>query len=329
FARQFDFAIHTSQDIDGSLITRLPHLIYAYECLNKADGNALSLVCANAKAHGYKALLTGDSADELFAGYGSFEAFRIHQFVKNLPGWQRALSILNKVMPGFRSINIDSIHHHISPFDDRFLRSFLDFTLSKFDREGDWKKNLTAYDFIGNKYEQYTNAFLLDEVKHRLQRFTLRADRVGMSNGIELRLPFLSKEIASFALNLPFQKKSVLSPSLTRRRMFWDKAPLRSVARNLHVSEKIIKRVKIGTPIGDLDTLNLFKLIEKIDLGEVANAVGLDQNSLKEAINMIEFQPAKYRLAWTFLSLDILVNLFIHGISPFEMEQRLKHALRT
>ena len=153
-------------------------------------------------------MLTGDSADELWGGYGSLTAFRIHQAFANSKFFNNVLSTLNKFLPGVKNSASDSLHHLASPFDVSFLKPFLDFGLFKFERESEWKTCRDAYSFLENDLKQSVNGFLLDELTSRLERFMVRSDRVGMSESIELRLPFLTKKWHSSRLTFPLRRKA-------------------------------------------------------------------------------------------------------------------------
>ena len=327
FSSRINGCLHITKGIDSDLIYRLPHLIYSYETLNKPDGAPLSQVCDNARKNSHKVLLTGDSADELFAGYGSFDAYRINQYIKKRGNFPKIFSLANKILPGIRNSSISSMHHLIAPFDDRFINPFLDFTLFDGERNGQWEECRKAYAFLGDSYKVNSNAFLLDEVRSRLERFMIRSDRVGMANSIELRLPFLSKEMVGFALNVPFNKRSYFSPSLKRRRLVYDKAPLRYAAKKLGVGSNIINRVKVGTPTGSNDHNNLILLGSRLRFYHVSKMFGFSEQRIREFICNVEFPASRFRLHWTFISLEILIRMFICDESPHDIENEFRELL--
>ena len=180
-------------------------------------------------------MLTGDSADELWGNYGSLPAYCIHQLFSNNKIFNAAMGILTKTLPGVKNSAIESLHHLVSPFDIAFVKPFLDFGLFKLNREADWEECCNAYEFLENDRARNINGFLLDELLTHLERFMVRSERVGMAASIEMRLPFLTEEMALFAMNVPFEKKGLIRPSLKRRTMFWDQAPARDLANRLGV----------------------------------------------------------------------------------------------
>ena len=327
FANKFDCKLHVTAGIDKSLILKLPHLIYSYETLNKADGAPLSQVCESARKNGFKVMLTGDSSDELWGGYKSFLSFRLNQVLKAKAPRVPGSRIFSSLLPGLSYAGIESLHHMVSPFDVKFMKPFLDFGLFGFQREEGWQKCRKAYEFLGDEYNQNVNAFLLDEARSRLERIMLRADRVGMANSVELRLPFLSKNMFRLASNVPFQRKSRFAPSAKRRTLFWDKAPLRDMAKGAGVSGGIINRPKIGTPIGEVDFQNLKKINASFEFVSCQRLFGIGATQINKYISALEFFPLANRLLWTFLSMEIFLRIFVEKQSPFEIEQELAYII--
>jgi len=327
FSNNINAKTYITKNIDSTLIYKLPHLIYAYETLNKADGAPLSVVCENANNLNYKVLLTGDCADELFGGYGSFDTYRLNQLIKNFLHMKNLNNLTNKIFPGLRSLFIESMHHMISPFDDRFINPYLDFSLFDGERNQEWQKCRESYSFLKNNYQINCNAFLLDEIKNRMRRFLLRSDRVGMMHSVELRMPYLTKSMAKLSLNIPFNKKSAFMPSYIRKRMFIDKIPLRKIARDLSINKGIINRPKVGTPTGKIDDNNLFYLVSIFSLKNVSTVFGIKETIIKQFLVDIEFYPIKIRLYWTFLSFELILRMFFMNISPNEIEVEIKEII--
>jgi len=79
-------------------------------------------------------------------------------------------------------------------------------------------------------------SYLAGEIDEYLLPLLSRADRMSMSHGVEMRLPFLDMDIIKFALNLPLDKKLNLSNS---------KIILRDIGKN-RLSKKLLTRPKVG-----------------------------------------------------------------------------------
>tara|TARA_B100000768_G_C11274773_1_gene375340 strand:+ start:804 stop:2714 length:1911 start_codon:yes stop_codon:yes gene_type:complete len=327
FASRFNSRLHVTKGQEENLIFRLPHLIYTYEMLNKADGAPLSMVCANAHKENYKVLLTGDAADELFGGYGNFDAFRLNQYIKTKFDFPWLINFFNKVFPGARNISIESMHHLISPFDDRFIQSYLDFTLFEGKRNREWSDCVDAYSFLKDDYEVKTNAFLLDEVKSRLERFLIRSDRIGMANSIELRTPFLSKEIVGLALNIPIAKRSIFAPSVKRRRLFNSKYQLKTLANRLNINAGIVSRAKVGTPTGSVDDANLLTIGSRIKFSNIGNSFDINSADISRFLSNIKFTPMALRANWSFVSMEILIRMLKYNETPELIENEFRELL--
>ena len=76
-------------------------MIYHYETVNKKDGVALARACKLSRENGYKSLLTGDCADEIFAGYTTAQDYFTKSNFKNNKLFINSINFLNKVIPGF------------------------------------------------------------------------------------------------------------------------------------------------------------------------------------------------------------------------------------
>ena len=92
---------------------------------------------------------------------------------------------------------------------------------------------------------------------------------------------------------------------------------------------QIIQRIKVGTPSGRSDTNNVFTLFTKMSFYHTSEVLGVDQKMIKDAIINLKFFPAKYRLAWTFLSMELLLKMFISKHSPHEIEERIIYDLQN
>ena len=103
--------------------------------------------------------------------------------------------------------------------------------------------NISQYDFIKNKHEKMYKGFILNDISQRLEVFLNRSDTYGMSESIELRVPFLDLEVVKFFLNSPMRRLSKVNFFFRKTKL-----PLRSLLKKKNIPNKVINQAKIGTP---------------------------------------------------------------------------------
>ncbi len=172
-----------------------------------------------------KVALGGDGGDELFAGYPTLVAHRLIEYYERLVPWHiRAYTVpkLLDLMPvSFNNISADfkvrrflsgrgvplQVRHH------RWLGSFVDEEKEMLLQ--DWLKPV-----LGDTYTQAyvharegdarlpLNQLLYDDMKMYLEGDILyKVDRASMAASLEVRVPFLNREMVDFATALPLGLK--------------------------------------------------------------------------------------------------------------------------
>ena len=321
FRRNFDLNIHQVQektmDYDGDFIKMMFH----YEMPNKSEGIALSLLCEKAQKDGNKVLLTGDSADEMFGGYHhhldfygknrAYNSLTNRKLTKGLkhffPG-----SIFNT--PSYNPLGTD--YNTAPPFKtlDEIPHNMI---YHSGDRLIEWHNKLDSYSFISNPTERSINAYLLDEMGYRLERFLIRGDRFGMMNSVELRNPFLYKPLVKFAVNMPIKykiKRNFLG-------LYDQKHILREVAKINNVPRSIIKRKKMGTPLKTKFSHD--KILKNIDLSGVSELLSIKQDKIKYAL-FNSYDVHSDRSKFSFIAMEILHKLFVEKVHHQELTEQFK-----
>ena len=183
--------------------------------------------------------LSGDGADELFAGYETYSADKIKSLLKWMPSssWEILDAFVKKAMPvsfnkvsvdyklrkfiGGQKLNSDMAHMYWRTiFDDEGMRNLL---LPEV-YQAILKENPLDYHF--KKYSEVADAHYLDrgmylDLKTWLPDDILaKVDRATMAHSLESRAPFLDSKIVEFAATLPvnfkmngFNKKFLLKKS--------------------------------------------------------------------------------------------------------------------
>lgn len=213
-----------------------------------------------------KAVLSGDGADELFGGYATYRAFHYKSKLSFMPpvAWN-ALRKLGKVLPAqssskvslnykwdkfFSSGTMDDVEAHYHYREHHSVQERIAIMgaeckelimdndpLIKFRKYGVQAKGLNVFEQL--LYIDF-KTWLPDDI-------LVKTDRSSMQWGLEVRSPFLDKQLLEFVASLPVTLKSVNS---------FDKTLLRKAFKPL-LPEPILKRKKSGFNVPlEMDTKN-------------------------------------------------------------------------
>ncbi len=202
----------------------------------------LYFLIKKAKAQGVKVLLSGDGSDELFLGYRTYKEYYMMESVKSLPyaNWLknhlRANFSLNKEWEWYKRALKNEVIFRSSAeiYTDRQLNKLLRLQ----EKDG---KNFEQLEYYWQKFLS-SNRSIIDwysycDLKVQLAEFFLtKIDRVSMANSVEVRSPFLDKNIIDLVFsidsNIRFTPNNV-------------KEIVKEVAKN-YLPQSIIDRKKKG-----------------------------------------------------------------------------------
>ncbi|HEV2860067.1 MAG TPA: asparagine synthase (glutamine-hydrolyzing) [Pyrinomonadaceae bacterium] len=229
-------SIHHEILFDWSEIAgRLSDMVYHCECPVKETYNTCSLALSEAaKGAGISVILTGEGADELFAGY---VGYRYDQFGSRRPKGRDVESLLEDEarvrMWGDRDIFYESDYYALREvksalYSDRLNERFPEFDCVNF--------GLVNKERLRGRHPVHQRSYL--DLKLRLADHLLsdHGDRMALANSVEARYPFLDIGLAEFAREIP--------PGL-KLKDFTEKYILKKVAAEL-IPPQIIKREKFG-----------------------------------------------------------------------------------
>jgi len=177
---------------------------------------------------GFKVVLTGEGADEVFAGYDIFREARVRGFCARqpdsafrpllfkklypwLPGLQAQSSAYLKAFFGMALDRVDDpLFSHLPRFETTakaktFFSGDLKAALNGYDALADLRADLPA-DFM--RWTPLARAQYL-ETTYLLPGYILSAqgDRVAMAHGVEGRFPFLDHRVVEFGARIPARLK--------------------------------------------------------------------------------------------------------------------------
>ena len=188
----------------------------------------LMLLAGSVRAHGYKVVLTGEGADEVFGGYDIFKEAKVRRFWARQPGSQLRPRLLEKLYGYLRTSPVrnpafaqqffgqgmEHLHRPVFAHVPRWTTSQRALGLLSPEMRaaiGGWDP-LAAYErtlpeAIGRWAPLARDQYV--EAKTLLAGYLLssQGDRVAMANSIEGRFPFLDHRVIEFANRLPASYK--------------------------------------------------------------------------------------------------------------------------
>ena len=212
-----------------------------------ADASCIALYFVSKIASEYvKVVLSGEGADELFGGYNIYHEPDDLAGYKKLPLFLRkAFAVIAKALP-FRFRGKSFLIRGAQPIEESFIGNCSMFTMEekrKLLREGmpcTRPQELTRpfYDRVQGK-DDVTKMQYLDINVWLAGDILLKADRMSMANSLELRVPFLDKEVFKVASRLP--RRLRVNPENTKYAM--RKAAMR------HLPPATAQKKKLGFPV--------------------------------------------------------------------------------
>lgn len=176
------------------------------------------------RRNGIKVVLTGEGADEVFAGYDLFKEDKVRRFAARQPGSTSRPLLFKRLYPylpnlqgqsaeyltAFFGVTPDLLHDPLASHRPRFRST----SAAKVFFSGDLRAQLQGYDAAGIMADMLPERFGRWHPQHQAQylesRFLLpgyilssQGDRMAMAHGIEGRFPFLDHRLIELASLLP------------------------------------------------------------------------------------------------------------------------------
>lgn len=229
-----------------AFIEELPKIVWHMDD-PVADPAAVPLyfVAKEAAKH-VKVVLSGEGADELFGGYNIYREPLDLQWFKNVPGVAKSL------MKGIASKFPDTmkgrsyILRGCTPMEDRYIGNA--FMFNEDEKRLVMKKHQYSTHFTEVTKPLYRDSHDYEPVEqmqyvdiHTWLRgdILVKADRMTMAHSLELRVPFLDKEVFNVASTIPSSLKTANKTT---------KYALREAMRGI-VPDSILFRKKLGFPV--------------------------------------------------------------------------------
>lgn len=224
-AKQFGFD-HTEVPIDAGVVDMLPSIVRILdEPLGDPAAINTFLICKRARERGVKVLLSGMGADEIFFGYRRQQATLLAARYQSLPSGVRKLTRTTvnalPVRVGSHGVKITRWGKRFLDFADLPLEQSYRRSYSYYDDDGLGKLfNRGIQKEIGALNAQHASYFnerkdgdLINNICNTdihlfMQGLNLTyTDRASMAASVEVRVPFIDREMIRFAMSIPGKYK--------------------------------------------------------------------------------------------------------------------------
>lgn len=157
-----------------------------------------------------KVVLSGEGADEMFGGYNEYNLEGLEKFYDKVPLFlRRGIGIIAKNLPYFKGQH--TILKYSKPLEERYYNK-TEMFLSK-DAQAilkpKYRTDLSPFDLCTPYYDEVKGK---DDVQRKMyidlnfwlpNDILLKADKMSMANSVELRVPFLDKEVWKLSQKIP------------------------------------------------------------------------------------------------------------------------------
>jgi asparagine synthase (glutamine-hydrolysing) len=180
-------------------------------------------ICTKARKDGIIVLLGGTGGDDLFSGYRRHQALRIESYLKLTPLFIRRFIkytanniLVNKpIIRRLKKLVIDIDKSQIERLVGYFIWINKDFVKKLFSKKNSafnrkYNPLKILIDSLNNIPEEkdLLNKMLYLEMKYYLADHNLNyTDKLSMATGVEVRVPFLDRELVEFSLQIPVNLK--------------------------------------------------------------------------------------------------------------------------
>lgn len=211
-----------------------------------ADPSAIALYFVSKLASEHvKVVMSGEGADELFGGYRIYqEPITLTAYDKLPFGVRRVFSKIASVLPKKHGINY--IVRRGKKIEERFIGNAYIFSKKERNKVLKVAKNAADPTVICKKYydevkdyDTVTKMQYLDLHMWLVGDILLKADKTSMANSLELRVPFLDKQVLELAERIPANHRVNTKTTKLALRMAAEKT----------LPERTARKDKLGFPV--------------------------------------------------------------------------------
>jgi asparagine synthase (glutamine-hydrolysing) len=306
-ARHLKLDLKTVEVIDQDFIEAMPEVTMHYGQPFSYHPNSVAFLMVSKLLHsnGFKAVLSGEGADECYLGY-PWLLFNLRSFVRGL---------LREPYPVVHQL----LKRLLGRRDDDFSSEDLVCGLhNRFERGVENEDIRTQVERNSGRKIAQRDLTSLYELSYHLRTLLHRNDCLGMAASIEARFPFLDSRLVKLAVNMPYECKVRFSPTVLERSHYFlrDKWVLRKVAER-YLPRELAHRTKKGFPTTVPSRLRI--PAEFFEGLFVAKLFGL---SRRETGHLLDHASQDLKLK--LLHLEVWAHVCLHDAPRQQIVGRLK-----
>lgn len=299
---------HTEMVIKSTSYKILPKLVWHLDDLITDAAIIPIYLMAKSARKKMSVALTGDGADEIFAGYSVFYKNHIVQYPKFFPR-----SPLDSIMKFYNHIPSNKVKFFLSYLnkskteEDSYIRNLLTmYNIDKpdiFPYKVDNVEEMIKKTFVKNL--DIVNQFTNWDLKYQIpNQYNMKIDKMTMAASLEARTPFLDYKIVKWAASIPPQLK--LKKNI-------EKYILRLAVKDI-VPPEILKRKKtaFGTPM-NLWLKTGMKEVSSEILDRLTKRSDIIKPSYIKSIKKNRFIKYYQTRVWNLIMLELWYETFIEN----------------
>lgn len=284
---------------------------------------ALYFVAKLASEH-VKVVLSGEGADELFGGYTCYNDPRVFKLYQKVVPYfmRRAIGWVCSKLPDIKGR--DFLLRAVHPLDKRYIGNA--YMYDEKQKKAILKDPSIATDPTRQIRRLYTRARRYDdETKMQyvdintwlIGDILLKADRMSMANSLELRVPFLDKEVYEVASKLP---------TPLRVNKFNTKYAMRKAAAR-RLPEEVAEKPKLGFPVPTrvwLRDEHYYNVVKAMFTSPTAQKFFNTDILLEYLDEHFEEKEDNSRRIWTIYVFLVWYQIYFGAVEPEELAPEAK-----
>ncbi|MBQ3265411.1 MAG: asparagine synthase (glutamine-hydrolyzing) [Ruminococcus sp.] len=292
-----------------------------------ADPSCIALYFVTKLASEYvKVVLSGEGADELFGGYTCYNDPRVFKWYQKIVPYflRRAIGWVCKKLPDIKGR--DYLIRATHPLEKRYIGNAYMYdekqkkALLKNPEIASDPARLTRRNYTrARRYDDETKMQYLDINMWMVGDILLKADRMSMANSLELRVPFLDKEVFEVAATLP---------TPLRVNKYNTKYAMRKAAAR-HLPDEVAEKPKLGFPVPTrvwLRDEHYYHVVKDMFMSTTAEKFFNTELLLNYLDDHFEGKEDNSRKIWTIYVFLVWYQIYFGAVAPEDLKPAEKPA---